>query len=309
MGASELINWSEFSVLTQCERKYVYQYVLREDEPGEKRGLHLGSLCHKWHSEWLLGNGATLPSEWTDDIGVGGKPGDTQTLCLTNFDPELVERATWLAGRFVAVYGQQPPSSWTVISAEEWLIRDFTWGTLVGRTDGFVEIDGQLWLIEVKTYGSKPGPLAYCHVSPQLGCYSLLAEAKYGQRPYGILYQGIYTYQWKPKKPTLAELREQTGCSLDEARVRQHTHPGVQRPPEESFQQEWPELGEDHLRTAERFLFEAVNRRRQLSTLGAALPSIGQQCRNCGFRPRCWNDLGGVEEYEIEVEDDDAEPV
>jgi hypothetical protein len=271
--------------------------------------MSLGTLCHRWHESWLLGGGGVLSDSWTTDRAADGTQGEPVTVLLSDFEPELVTRAVWLRDRFIAVYGQQPPSSWNVIGAESYMEREFTWGTLVGRTDGFVQIDGQLWLIEVKTYGSKPGPLAYCQVSPQLGCYSLLAEAKYGQRPYGILYQGIYTYQWKPKKPTQQQMIDERGCSRDEARYLVAKHPGFERPPEESFQQEWPELGEDHLRTAERFLFEAVNRRRQLSTLGAALPSIGQQCRNCGFRPRCWNDLGGVEEYEIEVEDDDAEPV
>ena len=335
---TELINYSEFNTLTQCERRFVYQYVLNQEEGGERRGLNLGTLCHLWHSRWLTGQGATLPSEWSDDINVGGKPGEVRTLCLSDYDPALVTRAEWLAARFCAVYGESPPSSWTVISAEEWLTREFTWGTLVGRTDGFVEIDGQLYLIEVKTYGSKPGPLAYCQVSPQLGCYSLLAEEKFGKLPFGILYQGIYTYQWKPKKPTQAALIaevEQGNPVWDWknfpegkqawGRAAVDAHPGYEREPSESFQQEWPELGHEHLRTAETYLEAAVARRSYLllgaeetddfgttyeggDALRRALPSIGQQCRNCGFRPQCWADLGGVEEFEIEVEDD-GEPV
>jgi PD-(D/E)XK nuclease superfamily len=322
----QLINYSEFNTLTDCERRFVYQYLLAEPEPGEKRGLHLGTLCHLWHSSWLRGNGAVLLPTWTDDINTGGKPGEVRTLSLEDFDPALVQRAEWLAARFTAVYGQQPPPSWTVISAEEWMTRQFDWGILVGRTDGYVEIDGHPTLIEVKSYGSRPGPLAYAQVSPQLGCYSLLAEEKYGERPWGIRYQGIYTYQWKPKLPTQQAIIDEALTfpaspfhsmtktqQRDAAREILLSHPGVERAPEESFDDLEVELGDEHLNVAGAYLGAAIRRRKVISKapspLYEALPSIGQHCRNCGFKPRCWFELGGVEEFEIEVDDDELEPV
>lgn len=324
---ADLINYSEFNVLTQCERKWVYQYVLNQEEVGAKRGLHLGTLIHLWHGRWLCGQGATLPGVWSDDINTGGKPGEERRLSLDDFEPELVERALWLAARFEKVYGSAPPSSWRVISAEEWMTREFTWGTLVGRTDGLVEIDGKLWLIEVKSYGSRPGPLAYAQVSPQLGCYSLLAEAKYGERPFGVLYQGVYTYQWKPKVPSQKDLN--TKAMEDRIRIdgvpfgqlpkkkrdawtkaQQAVHPGLEREPEESFDDLEVEIGDDHMRTTAAYLENAISRREILAEwANEALPSIGQQCRNCGFRPQCWADLGGYEEGDPEIEVEDDEPV
>ncbi len=286
-----VINYSEFSPLAQCERKWAYAFVLGGIEPGPKPGLHLGTLCHLWHGRWLTGEGATLPSEWSDDINTEGKPGEVRTLALADFDPELVERALWLAGRFVKHYGSQPPSSWNVISAEQWIAREFSWGTLVGRTDGFVEIDGELWLIEVKSYKQKPGPLAYAAVSPQLGCYSLLAEEAFGTRPRGILYQGICTHQWVKE-----------------------------REPEESFQQIVLTMNEKHLAATEKYLAAATWRRHTLQwgpdnrrhyepqeTLYLAIPNVGRDCSWCGFKPQCWNDLGGVDPFEIEAVDEDDE--
>ena len=317
-----VINYSEFNTLTSCERKWAYQYVLNEAEEGARKGLFLGTLCHKWHERRLLGLGATLPSEWTDDIEPGGKPGEAQVIALASFDPELVTRATWLAGRFVECYGAEPPSWWTVISAEDWMTREFTWGTLVGRTDGFVRIEGKLWLIELKTYGARPGPLAYAQVSPQLGCYSLLAEAKYGERPWGIIYQGVYTYRWKPIVPTQASLIEmmkatpEGGCAsardLKAAAKLMQADPNrwTERPAAESFDQIEVELGDEHLRTAETYLQSAVNRRDDLLEHGMqALPNVGRDCSWCSFKTQCWFDLGGVEPFEIEVDDDTAEPV
>jgi hypothetical protein len=278
----DLINYSEFATLTQCERKFVYAYHFKLEEQGERKGLHLGTLCHQWFASWLAGNGAVLSQEWDDDIEPGGKPGAAQHYLLSDFDEELVERAKWLASRYVECYGPQPPSSWTIIGAERWMTRQFDDFTLVGRCDGLVIIDGQLWLIELKTYAGKPGPLAYAQVSPQLGCYSLLVEEDQGQRPFGVLYQGIYTYQWKRAKPV--------------------------RLPEESFDRIEVVLGDDHLRTAEAYLGSAVARRNDLLGGTHPLPNVGTGCGWCGFKARCWNDLGGVEEQELIVEDSE-EPV
>lgn len=316
-----VINYSEFSTLTQCERKWAYAYLLGEEEEGAKKGLHLGTLIHLWHGRWLIGLGATLPREWTDDINTGGKPGEVRTLRLTDFDPELVERALWLAERFTAHYGQSPPSSWTVISAEEWMTRDFGDFTLVGRCDGLVEIDGQLWLIEVKSYGARPGPLAYAQVSPQLGCYSLLAEEKYGKRPFGILYQGVYTYQWAAKTMNLKDIEafllenpaNATASKKDLRSAAKALQPRMllpDRAPEESFEQIEVELGDAHLDTAQQYLAAAIKRRNEVAAMPhEGIPNVGRDCSWCGFKPRCWNELGGVEPYEIEVEDEDAEPV
>lgn len=293
--SGDLINFSEFSTLTQCERKYVYAYEHKLEEEGERKGLHLGTLCHQWFASWLSGNGAVLSETWTDDIEPGGKPGAQQSYSLSDFDPELVERAQWLAQRWSAAYGEQPPSSWTIIGAERWMTRPFDGFTLVGRCDGLVIIDGQLWLIELKTYGSRPGPLAYAQVSPQLGCYSLLIEHEQGQRPFGVMMLGIYTYRWK----------------RDE-----HKHP-----PEDSFDEALVVLGDDHLRTAINYLAQAVNRRNVLlgktyvvgfksgPPLDMAIPNVGKDCSWCGFKAQCWNDLGGVEEDEVIVEVEGQEPV
>jgi hypothetical protein len=317
-----LINYSEFNTLTDCEKRWYLGFVDNEEDDSSKRGLHLGTLCHLWHGRWLMGSGATLPSSWTDDINTGGKPGEERTLKLTDFDPALVERAQWLAARFVEHYGPEPPSSWTVISAEEWMTREFTWGTLVGRTDGFVEIDGRLWLIEVKSYGSRPGPLAYAHVSPQLGCYSLLAEAHYGQRPWGILYQGMYTYQWKPTKPTQKSVLERWA---DTAAFIRATRPGDEAC-RQALRRRLPQLdrapgcrvvrpgGGRAGRRAPRHRCAVPAWRAHAAHAPArhpdeVLPSVGRHCLGCGFKARCWNELGGIEPFEIEVDDDDAEPV
>ena len=326
-----LINYSEFSTLANCEQQWRYGYIEMQEDEGEHRGMHLGTLLHLGGGRWQAGEGATLPREWTDDINTGGKPGEVRTLRLTDFDPEVVELAEWLLERYMQCYGSQPPSSWNVISAEEWLSRDFGGGrgkwTLVGRSDGAVEIDGRIWLLERKSYKSK-GRLDYAGVDPQLGCYSLLFEKKYGERPFGIIYDGIYTYQWAIKKPTQAELIAERVASLpaeappggdafdtwtrkaqtEWAREAVAQHPGVQQHgPEESFERRFIDLGDGHLEAARTYLASAIRRRRVLQRRPSdAIPNVGRHCSWCGFKNKCWDALGGLDDDE-ELEYDDAE--
>lgn len=316
-----VINYSEFNALSQCEEKWRRGYVLGQEETGTKAAMHLGTLLHLGLGRWQNGLGATLPDEWTDDINTGGKPGEVLTVRLADFDPDVIERAHWLMERYVAHYGPQPPSSWNVVSSEEWLYRDFGSGvgkwTLVGRTDGAVRIDGQLWLLERKSYGSK-GRLDYVGVDPQLACYCLLYEAKHGERPFGIIYDGIYTYQWALKKPTQKQLIEELPATspvlaltkkeqTEWARAAVERHPGVQtREPHESFERREIELGDGHLAAAKAYLAGAIRRRRViLKRPEDAIPNVGRDCSWCGFKTSCWGDLGGPDEDSIYYDEED----
>lgn len=339
---TEITNYSEFATLARCERQWAYGYVLGEEENGARAGLHLGTLLHKGHEQWMLGNGATLPRTWADDISAGGKPGEERTYSLEDFDPELVERATWLLTRWASHYGSEPPSHWNVISTEGWLTADTSWGQLVGRTDGIIEIDGELWFNEVKSYGAK-GRLDYVPVDPQLGIYDILVEATYGKPAFGIIYDGIYTYQWVPKQRTLKVIEDELrGASRshpavgpgprllplasskwlrETAKEIQASEPGIERDPSESFERLELDLSDAHRSTTAQYLSNAVWRRSHLTQMGQGvarlpeetmaltIPNVGRDCGWCGFKVRCWSELGGVEPDDIEIEDESAEPV
>jgi hypothetical protein len=153
---------------------------------------------------------------------------------------------------------------------------------LVGRTDGLLRIGGKLWLREVKSYGSK-GRLNYAHVDPQLVVYTALAEAVYGEPIFGVLYDGIYTYQWK-----------------------RDVHPAA-----DSFERRYFDISPTMRENGAQYLAAALRRRQHLIAWpGDALPSIGQMCNSCGFKAKCWSQLG---DDELEIGDvevlDDGEPV
>lgn len=330
------LHFSELQTLASCERRWVYKYALgSNDEVGN--GAYLGTLLHLGLAQWLNRGGVELPSTWrSEEHSDSAEPGALVTYSLSDFDPEVVEKARWLLGRYAAHYGSEPPSSWRVISTEQHLTAQTPWGTLAGTADAIVEIDGNLWLIEHKSYGSK-GRLNWVQVDPQLGVYDLLVQANYCKPAFGILFNGIYTYRWKPKQRTLKEIegelkvdpdsRFYTSKQLTElARGLQADEPGIERDPSESFEQVYVDLSDEHRATTQRYLSAANRRRLELlyseSTIYAegqvvfhptplelAIPNVGRQCDYCSFRPRCWQDLGGVEPMEIEVDDEGTEPV
>lgn len=325
-----VINYSEFQTLASCEMRWLLHYLRREEETGERAGLHLGTLIHLGQDKWLTGqyaDGVWLPPSWTDDINTGGKPGEERTLYLHDFDQELVEKALWLLGRYVKHYGLVPPSSWDVVSSEEWLRATGSGSVggrsydIVSRTDGLVRIDGKLWLREVKSYGSKQR-LRYVHVDPQLVIYTMVAESVYGEQIHGVIYDGIYTYRWVPVKPTQQSLIEQAeadgqvwptkAAAKAWAKATQEKHPGVERAPEESFDRLFLDIGPELRQAGAQYLIAAINRRETLTEHPhLAIPNIGNTCNGCGFRAQCWARLGDdeAEEFEVDLEGENEEPV
>lgn len=291
--AQELINYSEFWTLAGCEMKWTLGYLRGQEEPGERRGLNLGTLLHLggdlWNRGEFRGKGVYLPKQWTDDINTGGKPGEERTIKLADFDPDVVNDAMWLLDRYVSTYGIAPPSSWKVVDSERWLMAALDeLKLLVGRTDGVLYVENDLympdgwWLLERKSYASK-GRLDYVHVDPQLVVYKLLVEANYpGVELRGVIYDGIYTYRWKRD----------------------------QHAPQDSFERKYVDISPEQIEVGKTWLYAAINRRRQLKLDPLqALPNVGMFCKMCGFKDECWARLRGAEEYEIEVDDQEAEPV
>jgi hypothetical protein len=282
------INYSEFNTLAQCERKWVYSYARREEETGSRRGLHLGTLLHLGTELWLRGEYAEnvwLPETWSDDIDFGGKPGTERSLSLADFDSSIQQSAISLLNRYVEHYGPVPPSDWEVISTEEWCVMDLPKQglTVVGRTDGLIRVDGKLWLREVKSYKNR-GRLNYIRVDPQLTLYAMLCEATCGEEIHGVLYDGVYTYEWV--KPRAAA---------------------------DSFDRRWVDISNTMIVNATHYLAAAVERRDHLlrralasDSVRYSIPNIGAMCNACGHKARCWAELGD-DQYEvgdIEVEDE-----
>ena len=323
----EVINYSEFATLANCETQWGFAYLLGQEEErdGKTDGLHLGTLLHLGLDRWTLDLGATLPTTWTDDINTGGKPGEVRTLCLTDFDPALVQLAEWLLRRYEQVYGSSRPESWNVISTEEWLTAKIKVGSrtvrVVGRHDGLIEIMGDLWLIERKSYGQR-GRLDTVGVELQPTIYEDLIEQKYGRRPVGIMYDGIYTHQFVPKKKTQAQVLAELPAThpvlalkkaeqRDYARAAVEADPGIEREASASFERQWVDRTPQALEMGRVVLSATIRRRDRIKTLDDTVPHIGRHCSWCGFKNECWFRLSGVtQDIElVEGWEDSDEPV
>lgn len=317
-SASETVtNYSELNTIAMCERRWAFGYELHKEEEGKKVGLHRGTLLHIGKGRWSTGLGATLPEEWEDDMGPGGRPGEQQRYLLSDFDPDVVESARWLLDRYAAHYGDAPPPDWKLLATEPWLSGMIGGEKVVGRADNLWEIDGNVWLDETKSYGSK-GRTAFLAVDPQPSIYFTLVKQTFGLDIHGILWDGIYTHRYAKTRPTQAELiadRERIGLPIafdtkkaaqDWARSELATgRYDKEQPPELSFEREWLDRTPMALE-AQGYAVNAAVRRMEhlrevsqagLSIIERTMPNIGQTCNGCGHKNRCWAQLLGEPEF------------
>lgn len=311
MNATDLlkVSYSEASTLAGCEQRWWYRYGEEiEETPGA--ALVLGTLLHVGTGEpWLRNGVAELPVDWED-------PHSGEMVYLADFPEAEVAKAEWLLDRWNKHYG--PPSDdWEIIAVEDSFSFEWNGLLIVVRTDGLIRerSTGHLWLREVKSYGRNTR-LELVSVSPQETIYAAGIEAKYGERPFGILFDGIYTYQWVPEKPTQKELiaeAEAHGMTWATkkaatvwAREMVEQHPGVERPPADSFSRLWPDRSEEQIDRALEWLAAVAERKYELTEIRQKpIANVGPLCDSCFFKPRCFQDLLGVESDEIEVELDD----
>lgn len=315
-SANETVtNYSELNTLAMCERRWAFGYEQGKQEEGKKVGLHRGTLLHLGKGRWSTGLGATLPERWEDDMGPGGRPGEQQQYSLADFDPDVVESARWLLDRFAAHYGDAPPPDWKLLATEPWLSGMIGGEKVVGRADNLWEIDGRVWLDETKSFGSK-GRADFLAVDPQVSIYYTLVKQTFGLDIFGIMWDGIYTYRYAKQRPTQAQiidLAEQSGQSFPTKKAAQDwaraelatSRYDTEQPPELSFQREWLDRTPLQIEAQGHAVRAAVARmehlrevdRSGLDIIERTMPNIGQTCKGCGHKNRCWAQLLGEPEY------------
>lgn len=310
-ASTRRIDYTEAYTLAQCEVKHDLKYNHGFDANRKGPGLQKGTLLHLAGERWLKGEGMTLPQRWVDNY--------TETpMEIGDFGEEIVDDVDWLCARYMEHYGETPPDDWEIVAVEtplEWKLpyRDVT---VFGRADGLVRVDGKLWLRELKSYG-RNSRLDIVQVSPQETTYLKGVEETFGERPYGILFDGIYTYRWKPKQRTLAEIEAElvaeggmwskTGLRAA-AKMIQANEPGIERPAADSFHREWTDRNEFQVEQAVVQMAAIANRRWELTIEGQVpIANIGPSCNSCDVRTECFNRLLGEDWTEIGWEDDEED--
>jgi CRISPR/Cas system-associated exonuclease Cas4 (RecB family) len=290
------IGYTDASTLAQCEQKFAYRKAGVADPPNA--GMTLGTLMHGFLERWWQGQVmATTPLFELDGAAI---------------DVEILDKAEWLAARYIQQYGYEPSLSVSLVEVEmRKHIGPSTW--LRGRLDRVGrDAAGDLWVIEDKTYGNRQR-LDWLDVDPQPVLYKILAEHTLGEPVRGVLWNGIYTYRWKPEIPTQAALIEEARASgrmfttkkeaTEWARQAQKSHPGIERPIEESFDLRYLTPTPEQCAWAEGWVSELIARQRALLPGTPPLRNIGSHCSYCSFKQQCHEEVVYGAPLEIEVEE------
>lgn len=198
----DTISFSQAATLAGCEWKWFWRYML-DGEDAPSTAMRLGSYMH------------LLAREWWGDTAVDYSDVDV--------DDETVAKADWLLDRYMQHYHALRDE--TKVLAHEVELEmpvPAAGATLRGFLDGIYEIGGMRWAVERKTYSSR-NRLDTLSVDPQITLYTALAQHN-GYNVDGVLWDGIYTYQWKGERPVsesfdliyLDRTQEQIDLALNE---------------------------------------------------------------------------------------------
>lgn len=312
-----LTSHTELSTLAACEMKWHLRY--REGIKGEPSdALILGRLidvaaAHFWRNDgvsWKF----TLAAEVVEQ-------GLTEEIPDLDFiddaeDLEIAARAYWLMKRYERHYADDLADVRVV--GQQLDLRARIPGTKQSHQaiiDEIWEVDNELWMVERKTYSRNDSP-EFADVSPQLTNNLWVARAN-GFDCKGIVYDGIYTYRWKPEKPTQKQLVEErsvaeppqsswhklpAGEKREWARQTVEHHPGIDRPDEESFTRLWLPRTDKHIAAAQEDIRAGLSRRAALRRGAKPMRNLGPLCkRNCEQKAECFERLAFPQEFEIDL--------
>jgi hypothetical protein len=255
---SPTIDFSSLQMLAGCQWKWHYRYVLGgEDRPGTaaQLGTHLGNLTALF---WEGGDWRAYHANSAKQYMIEGEEG------AFDITPEWFGRAEWLAERYEEHYGPERKNV-KVLGTEVFfkLKLPNRYGYLVGAIDQIQEIDGKVWIREGKTMSdwSKMDQHERSHQTT----FYMWAARQLGYDPWGILLDGIRTYQWK-----------------------RDVHPAA-----DSFERRWLDRGPVHIENCIKEADKGLKLARELiSGRLEPLRNIADPCSYCQYRNECNADLG-----------------
>lgn len=330
---ANLSSHTELSTLTQCERRWWYNYVQKirgEASPQMILGSTMGVCCDAfWLGEdWRLALATLITVAEAQAGGYEASPATDINLDLVEAEPYAT--AYWLMCRYERHYEHMVGK--VKVIAQELDCRATIPGTKFKHQaiiDEVWEIDGRNWMVERKTYG-KTDKLAMVDVDPQLTNNLWVAREHTGLKFAGIIFDGIYTYHWKAEKPTQQQLIDEAialswssnggpfwaegshmgdgykiadltkTAQRDWARAQLEVHPGLDRPDSESFEMIYLDRTEKHIKQAQVEIVGQLKRRAQLRRGVHPNRNLGPFCTNCPARSQCFEDLAFPQDVEVD---------
>lgn len=260
------ISFSEATCLAKCEYLWDLQYRNHTDrQPSQK--MMLGTLFGIGAATFWLGE------SWREAVQEATHDEELEPILTddTYFD------AVWLLERYERHYARMRPQVKVVGTELELEARvPYTAIKVMGHLDELWEIDGELWLVERKTYGSRDR-LDLVTVEPQESLYAWLAR-QCGYDIRGVIFDGAYTYRWK---------RDDRADS-------------------ESFDMIWMDRTPAQCDAALDWLRATISRRTALRRGAKPMRNIGPLCKGCAGKERCFEALAFPQELQIVSPSDQA---
>lgn len=308
---ANITSYSEMSMLASCEQKWSLRY--REHLKGDdSQALQLGRLVDIGVSALLKGE------DWYGLLQrtVAEEGADWSYVVLQDIEGPA-STADWLIRRYRDYYGLPPQ----VVATQLDLTAKIPGTAQIHRAiiDELWSVDGELWVVERKTYG-RNDRLQLVDVDPQL-TLNLWVARENGYDCKGIVFDGIYTYRWKPEKPTQGDMMNQILADplrygemwkdvsqkvlREKAKALIEESPGIDRPAADSFDRMWLDRTDEHIAEAIKEVKGGLQRRNALRRGARPMRNIGPSCRSCAQRPTCFERLGFPESV-LDIELDEA---
>lgn len=305
------ISYSEANTLANCEWKWDYVYRLG-NRGGGSTAMAKGTVTHDMIAAWWE------TGEIDMEIMLGSfAQMDEAERPSPNERAAIADWIRWIMPRYAAHYGSLRDDMEVVAhELELTAMLPGTAVTVMGHVDGLYrhKATGKLYAVERKTYGRRDR-LEHLSVDPQVSLYYWLLKAN-GYDIAGVMWDGIYTYKWKPEKPTQKYLIEEAQKDVAKHGRTQSTkaewanwardvledHPGIERPVADSFDLFWLDRTEAQVTQALLDLKGIVDRRTTLREEGTRpIRNIGNACGWCSARSACHEALAFPQSIQLDL--------
>lgn len=174
---------TKLGVFRSCKRRYWYTYVLHIAPKVKNRGLYVGDCLHRNLEAY------SAAKDWKKEIAEQVKAFDK----LTSFQQEALgldfeESLLGVMGQYEYYYGRVSKETHADCKGLRFIELEKPFETLLfddrirfnGKIDGIVEYEGKIYILERKTFGSKPMSMEDCWLNQQGSLYIKAAKELLG---------------------------------------------------------------------------------------------------------------------------------
>jgi hypothetical protein len=308
-----LSSHTELSTLSQCERRWRYQYV--DKIRGEKseamiRGIVLGQCCNEfWKGiDWRPMLRTLVLLAEAEANGFVPELEDVDLIQLEMVEAQPYADVYWLMKRYERQY-EGMLGKVKVLGQEIDCRAKIPGTTQVHQAvlDELWQIGKRKYMVERKSFG-RNDKAELVDYDPQLTNNFWVAQEHLGIKLDGIIWDGIYTHRWVPERPTQKAVLEDAPADVlamkateqrDWARLKVAAHPGIERPDSDSFQMLWLDRTPKHIEAAQREIRGQLRRRAQLRKGNDPIRNIGPFCKNCPAKVQCFEDLAFPQAFDV----------